>query len=68
VKFGIWVFFENLSRKCNFDYSVTRITGALHEGVSTFIIISNSFLLGMISFSDRRSEKIKRYVQQPFFF
>ena len=58
MKFGIWVFFE----KCNFVYNLTRITGVLHEGVSTFLIISSSFLLRLISFSDRRLEKIKRYV------
>ena len=50
MKFGIRLFFENLQRKYNFDYNMTRITGALHEGVSTFMITSSSFLPEMISF------------------
>jgi hypothetical protein len=29
--FVFWVFFENLSRKFNFNWNQTRITGTLHE-------------------------------------
>jgi hypothetical protein len=68
IKFGIWGFFENLSRKCNFDYNMTRITGALHEGVSTFIIISILFLLRMIYFSGRLLEKTKGLMFSNMFF
>jgi hypothetical protein len=41
MKFDIWVFFENLSRK------LTRITGTLHYCQYTFFIISRSVLLIM---------------------
>jgi len=30
-KINVWVFFENLSRKINFLYNLTIITGTLHE-------------------------------------
>ena len=39
IKFYIWVLLENLSRTFKFQYSLTRITGTLHEdrgpGVAT---------------------------------
>jgi hypothetical protein len=38
VKFGIWVFFKNLSRKFKFHWNLTRITGTLHEELCTFMI------------------------------
>jgi len=38
MKFHIWVFFKNLSRKFNFHSNLTRITGTLHEEKYTFII------------------------------
>jgi hypothetical protein len=31
MKFSIWVFFENLSSKLQFNYNLTRITGSLYE-------------------------------------
>jgi hypothetical protein len=42
-----WVFFENLLRKLEFHYNVTRITGILHENLSTFMIVSRWILLKM---------------------
>ena len=35
MKFDIWVFFENLSRRFTFHESLTRITGTLHESLCT---------------------------------
>ena len=37
LKFDIWVFFENLSRKL---INLTRITGTLHDNLCTFMKIS----------------------------
>jgi len=39
IKFDIWVFLENLSRKFNFHSNLTKITGTLHEDRYTFLII-----------------------------
>jgi hypothetical protein len=53
IQFDIWKFFENLSRKFKFHYSLIRIPGTLHEDFSTFMIISNWFLLSMRNVSDK---------------
>jgi len=45
IKFDIWGFFENLSRKLNFHQNVAKMTGILHEGQYTFSIKSRSVLL-----------------------
>ena len=47
MKFYIWVFLENLSRKFKFHYNLTRITGTLHEDQYTFFVISRWVLLWM---------------------
>jgi hypothetical protein len=47
MKFGIWVFFENLLRKFKFNYSLTRITATLREDRHTIFIVSRSILLLM---------------------
>jgi len=38
------------------------MTGTLHEGRYTFLIISRSFLLRMRNVSDSFAEKIKTYI------
>jgi len=38
MKFDIGVFFENLSRKLNFDYYLKRMTGTSDEDVCTYKI------------------------------
>ena len=38
VKFDIWAFFENVSRKMKFYLNRTRLTGTLHEDLSTFMV------------------------------
>jgi len=53
MKFDIWVFFEILSRKFYFQYNLTRITGTLHEDVSTFMIVSRRILLRMSKVSHK---------------
>ena len=47
-------FSENLSRKFRFHYSLTRMTGTLHEDRCTFMIISRSVLLVIRNVSDER--------------
>jgi hypothetical protein len=37
IKFGISVFFENLSRKFKFSYNLIRIKGTLHKDLCPFI-------------------------------
>ena len=46
-------FFENLSRKFRFYCNLTRITGTLHEDVSSFMKISCWILLRMRKFSNK---------------
>jgi len=53
-----WLFFENISRKFDFYWNLTRITSNLHDNQYTFFIISRSFLLGMRNVSDKVVEKI----------
>jgi hypothetical protein len=50
MKFHIWLFFENLSRKFKFHINLTRITGTIYED---FLIIYLSVLLRMRNGSDK---------------
>jgi hypothetical protein len=52
MKFDIWGFFENLSRKFKFHQNWTRIKSTLHEDQYTFLVISRSVLLRMRNVSD----------------
>jgi hypothetical protein len=47
MKFHIWVFLKNLSRKFKFNYDRKIILGILHEDQYTIFIISRSILLRM---------------------
>jgi len=49
----ILVFFENLSRKFNFNYSRTRIWGTLYKDQYKILIISSSVLLIRRNVSDK---------------
>ena len=40
MKFDIWVFFENTSRKFKFHYNQKRIVNTLHENVCTHTTVS----------------------------
>jgi hypothetical protein len=71
MKFDIWVFFENLSRKLKFHYNLTKITGTLHEADRyTFWIISRSVLLRMRNVSDKscRENQNTTFVFKASFF
>jgi len=59
MKFDIWIFFENLSRKFKFHWYLTIITGILHENLCTFMIIFRSVLLGMEMFQTKVVHKGK---------
>jgi hypothetical protein len=59
MKFDIWVFSEDLSRKLNFHWNLTKITGALREDKYTLMIISRWIFLIMINVSDKIKEKIE---------
>jgi hypothetical protein len=55
-------FFEILLRKFKFHLNRTEITGTLHEGLCTYLIMSCSFILRTRNVSDKIVEKIKRRV------
>jgi len=61
MKLSIPVVFENLSRKFKFRYNLTRITGALHRHLCTFMTASLRIILRMRNVSDRFVEKIKTH-------
>ena len=50
IKFNIWGFFENLSRKSKFYWNLTRVTDTLYEELWIFFIISRWILLRMWCF------------------
>ena len=54
VKFGIWVFCENLFRKFKFHENMTRTTGTLHEDLRTLMIASPWILLRTRSVSKKK--------------
>jgi hypothetical protein len=53
MKFVTWKFFEYLSRKFRFVYSVTKIRWNLHEDLLTFMIIYRWILVRMRNVSDK---------------
>jgi hypothetical protein len=58
MTFDDWVLFENLSRKFNFHYNLTRKTGTLLERLCTFMITSHRILLRLSNTGDKScSEK-----------
>jgi hypothetical protein len=68
MKVGIWVFFENLSRKFKFHWNMTRITGTLDEDKHIFFyIISLSFFLQWEVVQSCRDNKGTFYNQWLFF-
>jgi len=61
----IWrlsIFFENLSKKSMFHNNLTRITGTLHEGLCTSMIIGRSALLRMRNVYTKIVEKIETHI------
>jgi hypothetical protein len=69
MKFDIWVFFENPSRKFKFHSNPTRITGTLHEDLYTFMIIYCLILLRMrnISYKSCRENQNTHFMLNNFF-
>jgi hypothetical protein len=65
MKFGTWIFFENLQRKFKLHCNLTTITGTLHEDRYTFLIISRWILTRMRNVSDKscRENQNKFYAQ-----
>ena len=53
MTFDISGFFENVEKKLQFHYTLTRITGTLHEDLRTFMINPRSILLVMRNVSDK---------------
>ena len=47
MKFFIWMFFENPSRKFEFHWNLTKITDTLNANWYIYLTISRSFLLRM---------------------
>ena len=62
MKFYNLPFFKNQLRKLKFHQNQAGLTGTLHKNQYTFVILTRSFLLRMIIFSDKFVEKIKRHV------
>jgi hypothetical protein len=70
MKFDIWGFFENLSRKLRFHLNRTRVNGTLHEDQYTFFIISRSVLLIVknVSYRSRGETRKTRFMFNTYFF
>jgi hypothetical protein len=68
MKFDIWGFFENLSRKFKFHENRKRIKGTLHEDRYSFFIISRKFLLRMINVADKNCRENQNTNFMGFFF
>jgi len=59
-------FFENLSRKFNFHYYLTRITDTLHEDVCK--CISTGIFLGIKNLSDGKLQVKPKHAFDEYFF
>ena len=62
IKFDIWGFFENLSRKLHFHCNRTRETGNLRGDQDTFFVVSHSVLPRMKHISDNVVEKPETHI------
>ena len=70
MKCDIWVFFENLSRKYNFNWNLSRIAGIVLEDLYTFLIMSRSVLLEMrkVSYKSCRENQNTHFKSKTIFF
>jgi hypothetical protein len=66
MKFNIWVFFENLSKKFKFHLNLISITGTLREDLYTFLM--SQFFLEWVIFQTKSLEKIKTHILCPITF
>ena len=66
----ILVSFKNMLRKFTFDSNLTRIMGALHEDICTFVTISRWILLRIrnISHKSCRENQNTHFMHSNFFF
>jgi hypothetical protein len=64
MKFDIWYFLENVSKKFEFHHNRTITMGTLHDDQCAFVIIFCSVLLRMTKFV----EKIKTHILGSIFF
>jgi hypothetical protein len=62
MKFDIWGFFENLSRKLKILLNWTKIKGTLHEDQSTFLSYLAHFFLELEMLWTNAVEKIKTHI------
>jgi len=62
IRIDIWVLLENLSRKLNLHWNLTRAKGTLVEGLDVFMVISHRILLTIEVFQAEVVEKIKTHV------
>ena len=69
IKFGISLFFANLSTDFDFEYRLTRITGTLHKDIGAFVVVSGWILLVMRNISDKicRENQNTHFVLSKFF-
>jgi len=65
MKFDVRGFFENMPRKCKFQYNLTKITGTLHDDLRKFMVISRTILLTMRNFLDKFVAKINTNILRP---
>ena len=70
MKFDVFAFLENLSRKLEFRYNLTRLTTTLHEAQYTMLIIYRPVLLRKRNISDKahRQNQDTHFVLSNFFF
>ena len=62
IKFSIWGFFENLSRKVMFHQNLRRITSTLRESVYTFMIMSRWILLRVRKVLDKSCRENSKHI------
>ena len=62
MKFGIWIFFENLLINFKFYQYLTWILGTLYEDVCTFTTVFRLVLLRVINVSCKVLQKIKTHI------
>jgi len=69
-EFDIWEFIENLPRKFELHWNLTRITTTIQEDQYTSLIVSRWVILRMRNISDKTAEKIETHISYSinFFF
>jgi hypothetical protein len=68
MRFDLFIFFENLSRKFKFNWNLTRITDTIHEDQYT-VLMSRLILLRIRNFSDKscRENQKTHFMSDNFF-